>query len=292
LRKENLEKIVLFYNVLGVPAFISDNFPSLEKKKFSKAGNFVFHKDFQDVLKRVENIDKVLNKKIAIVKKYLPILRIIPFVKGFFLSGSFTLSFPKKESDIDIFTVSKTGKIWSARFFSHLFLRFFGISRLNSSKTFENKFCLNHFVTEKSLKCTVENEYQAILQSHFVQISGEKELKEMILKENKDWIEKFFPEIFEYIEKNERFQNLEKMFSRNLDSFTKKKISLEKELKNFFETLFFWAEPILKFFQVIKIKKNKNFDKRFIKISDKELKFHPGSKEKFYLEKYNKAVKL
>lgn len=68
----------------------------------------------------------------------------LPFVEMIFLSNSITFNALDKNSDIDLFVVTKEGRIWTARFFASLIFFFAGIKRLKN-KIFQ-KFCLSFFV--------------------------------------------------------------------------------------------------------------------------------------------------
>lgn len=89
-------------------------------------------------------------KKLKIVSKMLICL---PFVRCVILNGSLASGNFKESSDIDLLIVAKSGRIFTARFFTVGLVKILGLKRQrNSSKKYAGKFCLNYFLTEDYLE--------------------------------------------------------------------------------------------------------------------------------------------
>ena len=86
--------------------------------------------------------------KLLKLKKYLPLFIACPYTRAIFLGGSISLGTARKESDIDIFVVSKNNRVWINKFFMTLTLSLAGERR--TKKILTDKFCLNVFLSNKN----------------------------------------------------------------------------------------------------------------------------------------------
>jgi len=82
--------------------------------------------------------------KLKIAKKAAKKLRSVPFLRAIFVCNSVGSEQALQDSDIDFFIVTEAKRIWIARFFSNLILRFFGIRTYG--KKIKDKICLSFFV--------------------------------------------------------------------------------------------------------------------------------------------------
>lgn len=78
------------------------------------------------------------------------LFRCIPFLSAVYLCNTLAMTHGKPGSDIDIFVVSKSGRIFFVRFFLHIFLHVFRLRRHGSH--IASRFCLSFFVDDRHLQ--------------------------------------------------------------------------------------------------------------------------------------------
>lgn len=66
-----------------------------------------------------------MNEFLAFLKKWKFLYCNFPFVEEIFLANSISFNALKENSDIDLFVITKQGRIWTARFIMSLILRSF-----------------------------------------------------------------------------------------------------------------------------------------------------------------------
>jgi hypothetical protein len=93
-----------------------------------------------------EKKNEYMDEFITIINKYGWLYRSLPFVKEIYICNSISFNAVKKDSDIDLFIITKKRAIWRARFFSTLFFFVTGLKR--SYKKKDKKFCLSFYITE------------------------------------------------------------------------------------------------------------------------------------------------
>ncbi len=91
----------------------------------------------------------LMSEFISRIEHYHKIYTKLPFVEMIFLSNSITFNALDKNSDIDLFVVTKEGRIWTARFFASLIFFFVGMKR--SKNKISQKFCLSFFVAGEGM---------------------------------------------------------------------------------------------------------------------------------------------
>lgn len=135
---EWIEKDLLFYHIMNYPIPTQKHLFATEKKI---EGEYIPSSTFSRE-KKNEHIDEFKE----IINKYGRLYRSIPFIKQIFICNSISFNAVKKDSDIDIFIITKKNAIWRARLFSTLFFLVTWLKR--SYKKKEKKFCLSFYVTE------------------------------------------------------------------------------------------------------------------------------------------------
>jgi len=83
------------------------------------------------------------------VDKYTKWLRLVPFVRMVSVCNNLAIGNIKDESDIDLFVVAKTGRLFLARSFLTVLLHLLGVRRHHSKV--KGRFCLSFFVDDSSL---------------------------------------------------------------------------------------------------------------------------------------------
>lgn len=115
---------------------------------------FMSSKESENFEKQNKNFSRnqknpFLDEYINYLNKFWWIYRSIPFVKNIYLCNSISFNALKQDSDIDLFIVCKSSRIWLCKFFASL-LFFLSWTKKISKKT-RKKFCLCFFSSEDSL---------------------------------------------------------------------------------------------------------------------------------------------
>jgi len=97
---------------------------------------------------------------------FIRLFGFVPFVRLVAVSGSLALDRSNPESDIDVFIVAGSGRIWFVRAMCVFISRIFGSYR--TEQQVSGRLCLNHFVTDDAMLLDHRNLYTARLFSHLV----------------------------------------------------------------------------------------------------------------------------
>lgn len=161
--------------------------------------------------------------KLKKIKKTVKWIRFLPFVRGVFVAGTLSFQTASQNSDWDVLVITKKNRIWLGRLVLTTFLFLAGQKR-NDFKI-KDRFCLNHFLTEKTLISEKRNEYTSCEYSFIFPIFNEK-LFFNFMRLNWTWMRKFSPNFqFDNFQKN-RFlvdnsiaKKIQKLFETSLEAF-------------------------------------------------------------------------
>lgn len=200
-------------------------------------------------------------KRERLIRRYIPILKHLPFVRGAALTGSQALGQQKDNSDIDLLVITDPKFMWLTRTLITAYFHIIGLRR--HGEKVANRFCLNHYLAGPKKLSELRNLYTAMEYIKMRPLIYEKNIFEF-QKENLDWIKVFFPN-WQIVQPEDELATkthgfLEKIFNNAFG------LALEKRLKN-------WLAP--------RIKKQE-----FILVKEDELSFHPQSRQKFLLTEF------
>lgn len=123
------------------------------------------------------------------------LLQIVPFIRFVGLSGSLAYDICKESSDIDLFMIAKSGRIWTMRFFAVVLLKASGLYRKgNLPKERAGKICANRYVSDQYLLINPQNRYHAQDYTQMIPLYDSGGVYNKFLKKN-EWMQKygFFP---------------------------------------------------------------------------------------------------
>jgi hypothetical protein len=194
------------------------------------------------------------------------LFRHIPFVEFALAAGSLATGNVHEDSDFDVIIGARSGRIFTARFFSVFVFGFFGWRRTKMShkEAAADKICLNHFVTEKSYRLAEPHSaYWKNLYQNLAPIYGEPEKINQFFVANSDWCD-------------------QRVFADDLRHSHRHKSWLQRVAEKFFgNSLGDWLERKLKAPQVARIEKSfgreASYKPRII-YNDTELEFHPDTR--------------
>ncbi len=269
------------YSIFNIQYFL--NHSEYLKKHINQELGFYFLKNRTNIVQERLDRKKIADEKWKKSKKIFWIMQIIPFTKLVMASGSFALCNTRKDSDVDLMIVAKKGRIWTVRTFFTLLTSLLRVKR-HKDRT-EDMICLNHYITDKSLKIPFESLYTAQLYYHILSIYNSDEDRKLFLKFQKEneWMKKYL-ENYEFseleglrsIRRNKALLFISKLFefilSGKIGDYFEKKMS---EIQ---------SERIKK--DPLNMKKGGR-----ITISDTQLEFHPDSHESHIIPKFNQKMK-
>ena len=283
-------KTIVYYDCLDYPLTKEELEIFSFKDEKGQGTDLVAQSDGLYFLKGRKNLVKIRAERNEIAKKKwekafraVKWLRMIPYIKLVFASGSLALSNTDKESDLDVLIIVKHGRIWLTRILMVLILSLLGVRRTRYERTAPDKICLNHFITDKSLYIPRKSIYTAQLYARLAPILADNvELLDKFAEAN-SWIKEYIAGWPECVKENQK----SKIKSQNYNS--KLKTFGEKILDTKFGD---WLENVLKKYQLRRIN---NYHLTYkpggrVKADDESLEFHPDSPELKILEKYNQKM--
>jgi len=189
---------------------------SLELSKLINQKNgFYFLKGRQTIIKERIKRYKIADKKWKKAKRAIKLFQIIPFIKMVAISGSLAMNNTKENSDIDLLIIVKSGRIWTCRGIITIFSHLIGMRRHGTLT--KDRLCLNHYLTEKSLKIPYKSLYNAQTYSHLVPFWQVKNNLYKKFQKANQWINEyltFYPIIqkgfLKEIKSNSFFKNIRK----------------------------------------------------------------------------------
>jgi hypothetical protein len=113
-------------------------------------------------------------RKWKLLEKAAVFLAAVPFVRGIAASGSLAIDNTKPSSDLDVFVIVKTGRMWTARLLALGMVQLLGRRRKYWNRQAPDMVCLNHYVADEHLKMPVEvtNLYTAVQYTLHVPLHG------------------------------------------------------------------------------------------------------------------------
>ncbi len=136
------------------------------KKIIEYKDGFYFLKGRGDLVSQRIKANKIVNQKWRKIKLIVKFFQVFPYLRLIAISGSLAVGNAKPESDIDFLVVAKHGRIWTCRTFLSLFLQILG-KRRHGRKT-KDRICLNHFISDNSLKIKLPSLYNAQTYAHLI----------------------------------------------------------------------------------------------------------------------------
>lgn len=265
------DKYLIFYKIMKYPIPKRMEYFFFDKK-VNDNKNIGIDNSFS---RNKEN--KHMDEYISFINTFWKLYRSIPFIKQIFLCNSITFNALKKDSDIDLFIITKKDSIRRARLFSLIFFFIHWIKR--HKYKIRKKFCLSFYVSEDNI-----NLYNIMLAKSDIYLNYWLAHLVSIYEEKKNNINIY--------QKNPRFKvTMPNHPQKQCINIWNKIFFWNNKIKNILEKLFWWLiwkiieETIKTIWIPILKKKTKKLwkDSKWIIISDKMLKFYKDQREKIHL---------
>jgi hypothetical protein len=213
-------------------------------------------------------------KKVPRIVHYLSLVPTVEFVG---ISGGLAMNNADHKDDIDLFIIVSASSMWITRFFVVLVLEFLGVRRRYRSKSEQDLFCPNMFMSLAALSIPDQNQdlYSAHEVLQMVPVFDRNHSYQRFLRAN-EWVKKYLANA--WAEKEKQTQ----IFA-----------PYKKTTKRFSQVIvliFCGLDPLFRLIELWYMKPHKTREV----ISDSLLQFHPfdirGSiREKYFnlLQKYN-----
>lgn len=105
-------------------------------------------KNAEKTFQKREKQNQIKKEYVRFSKKYLKLCQWIPYIKTIHLCNNITLNNCTKDSDIDLFIVTKKNRLFIARTIITIFFHLLGVRR-HGNKV-QKRFCLSFFVSEEA----------------------------------------------------------------------------------------------------------------------------------------------
>ena len=218
-------------------------------------------------------------------KKFLRIAKwfqAVPYLRAILASGSLAINNTDKESDFDVLSVAKSGRLYTCRIFLCLVASLFWARRTRSDIIAPDKFCFNHYVTDKNMNIRHESLYNAQTYANLKPVLVADGIFNRFYVENV-WLKKYI----------HNFISADKFILRSVVSSPMLtgigrfgEFILNSPLGDKIED---WAKK----YQQKRIRENPVTYEPGGRVvfNDNELEFHPQSFETFAIDKYNRGLK-
>lgn len=243
--------------------------------------DYYFLKGRNKIVQIRQNREKYAKKLWKKTYFYLRFLKIVPFLKMVAVCNTLAFNHPEKESDIDLFIITKKKRIWTTRLLTTFLLQILGVRRYG--KKVSARFCLSFWCTEEAInlekiQIKPQDPYLAFWCLTLKPIL-DNNLHQKFLNENQKWIKsqynlnfnppkKNFPKTFQ---SNFIAQVGELILKNGIGNFLEKKIKAKLEPRS-------------------QSKAQKAGPEASIIISDQMLKFHNKDKRSEIYKKWRKKL--
>lgn len=139
-------------------------------------------------------MDKEIEKKLwKKTLRYARILQIVPFVEMVCVCNNLSFNKVDEKSDVDLFIIAKSGRLFVARSFVTFLLHLLGVRR--HSNKISGRFCLSFFVDEEAMdlsKIAIENDiYLAYWIKSLIPLIDDRNFTDKFLMQNA-WAKEYF----------------------------------------------------------------------------------------------------
>lgn len=220
----------------------------------------------------------LVQQKWKLTQRIVRRLQYVPFVRMIAMSGSLAAGNTRATSDLDLFVIVKSGRIWLARSGLLTMAQVLGRRRRHWDQQAPDKVCLNHYVTDTSLSISpdIHNIYTAVLYQALISLTGH-DWQRRFLVANQDWMQQYV-----------RHPQLSLVLTRHVIAGSR----LGRRIVQYLETML--AEPLFDWLEAVAERLQRRVIIRHtepgragrVVMTDQELAFHPNTKVPALLKRY------
>ena len=127
----------------------------IRSRKIYVFDNLYTLKNNPELINRRKKGNILADEMLKTARKISRILMRFPYVRGVAVSGSLSKNYTDENSDIDLFIITASNRLWIARTIMHLF------KKLTFLVNKQDYFCMNYYIDEKGLEIVEKNIYTA-----------------------------------------------------------------------------------------------------------------------------------
>lgn len=105
-----------------------------------------------DISPQKDHAAALTQKKLAILRRLLPLLRLLPSIRLVALTGSLAMNNAKPKDDIDLMIITSPHTLWLTRPLIFCLLRLLNVRRTNTQKHISDRICDNLWLDTQALK--------------------------------------------------------------------------------------------------------------------------------------------
>lgn len=120
-----------------------------KNKNIEEKAGFYFLKGRSEIIEIRRRREKHARKLWKKTYFYLKFLKCVPFLKMVAVCNTLAFNHPEKNSDIDLFIVTKKNRLWTARVLVTFLLQILGVRR--HGKKVSGRFCLSFWCTDEAI---------------------------------------------------------------------------------------------------------------------------------------------
>lgn len=228
----------LLYKIASDEAFVYKELDKMaEEGRLVQVGERYALKPWD--VQRLDSNRAEIHKRWKKIRKYLPLLSVMPFIESLMVINSLSIGNVDQESDIDFFVITKPNRLYFVRSMIILLFKFLGVYKTRTR--ISERFCFGFYVTTQHLDLSdvlIEGEdpHFAFWFASMLAVLGRDQYHKFY-NANK-WISEYFP--------NSRPEYRERFFQRQPKNIRHTKRVLEMVLA--LPVMFF--EPLLRYIHI------------------------------------------
>jgi len=236
-----------------------------EMKTIVRKDGYVCMKGREKIFGIRKNRKKFTEGKLIKARMTVSLLSKIPTVQFVGLTGALAMENSDSDDDIDLLIISRSGFLWTTRFFVTFLLDRQNLRRKPGDRTYKDKICLNMYMDAKCL--TLPREEHDLYSAHEIlqmkPLVNKNHTYEQVLSAN-SWAKNYLPVVW------------------------KEKQSTPKVSVDNYEVAPLWKpfEQILKQLQIGYMGKKRTSEV----ITDTFVRFHPFDARKWIMKKYSSEI--
>lgn len=157
----------------------------IEDSLVYELGEFYSLQNNFELVQRRRKGNEMAKDLLKVAKKVSTIISRFPFVRGVAISGSLSKNYADERSDIDLFIICKSNRLWIARTILHCFKKMTFLFGL------QHYFCMNYFIDEQKLEIPEKNIYTATEIATLIPLHGTDIFQQFFSVNH--WTKEFLP---------------------------------------------------------------------------------------------------